>query len=217
MIIPSDDSDAVSTNTLVQESQLEELPRFFKQLVYTSACFSVVPFALGLYNVSKSKLYSIPTIFGYVCTTPFHVVGFLLILQDNRQVDMRLPFQTTSLKTICHLSAETTIWLISTIACAVGATKFTSICEAGVPFGGGAFGGTHGSGFIFHCPTVSVGTPTNITLLLASILSGVETVILSTIAYLCFRHRKRKLAKAVSALPARQNTRQIYPKPISVA
>ncbi|KAF9552801.1 hypothetical protein CPC08DRAFT_714281 [Agrocybe pediades] len=196
MIIIPDNSDTVSTNTLVQESQLEELPPFFRQLVYISACFSVAPFALGLYNVSQSKLYSIPTIFGYVCTTPFHVVGFFLILQDNRQIDMRLPFQTTSLKTIGHLCGETTIWLASTIACAVGSRlsvpKQSLACW-------------HPGSQFFEFPgckvTAAHGTHPDWTLLAASILSGLEAVLLSTITCLCFRHRRRILKKTNATLP----------------
>jgi len=186
IIAPVDNSDAASTtNTLVTKDS-GKMPRFFAALTYASLVISIVPFIFSFMFVTISQLYTLPTILAYLFTTPFHVAALLIMCQHSRQIDMQLPFQPSSWRSIIYIGFLAAIWLLSMITCAMGANSFlsgTGCLSIGVDNSDAiqveCYPNNHTlrNGFMFSSSTG---------------LAALEMIILSTMVVVCYQNQPRQ-------------------------
>jgi len=168
-------SDTASTHTLVS-CENSKIPQHLVHVTYASLAFSILPFIFALINVSLSPLHSIPTIIAYVFSTPFHVATILIAWQHARELDPKLPFEPTSLRSIGYTCFLVVCWVFSTAYSAIGSRIF------------GYWHVECHLSFSSLCTTDRV----LITFVVSTILAGFEVFIMSAIAIMCYRNRPGK-------------------------
>ena len=185
-MIIADQSDTSSIFTLVPEKDSDKVPRFLVPLTYGSLGFSILPFVFSLISISTSPEYSIPTVVAFVFTTPFHIASLFVAWQHARGLDPTLPFEPTSIKAICYTLWLCALWVGSTVVCICGSRLFQAWyrrCE--------------------HLDDVLIGIPvecdtplqrTLITFAISTALSGVETMMIGLIVWVCWKNRPKKVA-----------------------
>jgi len=181
-MIIADESDAASVFTLVPENDSDKVPRFLVPLTYGSLGFSILPFVFALINISNAPAYSVPIVVAFVFTTPFHIASLFVAWQHARGLDPTLPFVPTSIKTICYTWWLFILWVSSSAVCICGSRIFQaqySQCRNV---------GVDGMG---KCDVPLERTL--VTFAISTALSGVETMIIGLIIWVCWRNRPKKV------------------------
>lgn len=187
----TDSSDAASTNTLVTD-ELHKLPCHLVKLVYSSLFFALLSFIFVLVAcVSDNPTLTAATILAFVFTVPHHGATILRSWLQLHQTESIFPFTPLSPRAIAYSIFLIVAWVSSTTMCAISLNNSSHLrytyCEF-LTSSDGIIGPQTPEYCTESFPGLSGYWPS----FLATLLSGLELVLVTSITVICWLYRPRK-------------------------